>query len=96
MSKSSNPGLTVRGHEAPRQVTLQLTVPAAARAAAERLARGYARRPREVVLAALVNDLAAAQERSGSWEYERVTSWLGSHVWSVEPIAAPRPTDREP
>jgi hypothetical protein len=68
-----------------RRCTLQIEIPLATKCAAERLARDYARRPLAIVLAALVNDLAVAQERSGSWEHERATSWLGSHVWEVEP-----------
>jgi len=76
------------GAEPVEVVTLRVTVPVPTWQRAGQLARGAARRPLEIVLAALVNDLAVAQVRSGSWEYERVTSWLGSHVWAAEPTAA--------
>jgi len=60
-------------------------VAAGTRRAAAQLAREYAGRKLETVLAALVGDLAVALERPGSWEHERVTAWLGSHGWEVEP-----------
>ncbi|MGH8016814.1 MAG: hypothetical protein ACREIA_00745, partial [Opitutaceae bacterium] len=64
-----------------RCVTIRVKVPASTRHAAERLARDYARRDLETVLAAFVGDLAVAAARPGAWEHERVTSWLSSHVW---------------
>ncbi len=64
---------------------LLVTVPAEISRAASRLSREYSGRKLETVVAALVTDLAVAAERPGSWEYERVTAWLGSHVWEVEP-----------
>lgn len=84
MSKSSSPGLTGCGGN-PRRVTLRVKVPRAARWSAERLARSHARRSLEIVLAALVGDMAVAWARSGSWEHERVSAWLTSHVWEIEP-----------
>jgi hypothetical protein len=78
--------LTPSGENTPDRVTLRVKVPAATRRAAERLARDYARRDLEIVLAAFVGDLAVAAERPGSWEHERVTAWLGSHVWACEPL----------
>ena len=90
MSKTEKSGLTLGGGErAPVEtVTLRVTVPVTTWHRAGQLARGSARRPLEIVLAALVNDLAVARVRPGSWESERVTSWLGSHVWAAEPTAA--------
>jgi hypothetical protein len=83
MSKSSSPGLTRRGGKRPRSWVMMVSAQAAAGAA--RIAREYSGRKLETVLAALVTDMAVAAERPGSWEYERVTAWLSSHVWEVEP-----------
>jgi hypothetical protein len=77
--------LTPHGRKRPRRVTLRVKLPAAAKRAAERIARDYSGRDLESVLAAFVGDLAVAAERPGSWEHERVTAWLGSHVWACEP-----------
>lgn len=66
-------------------MTLQVTVPVETKRLATRLGRQYAQRKLETVLAALVGDMAVAADRSGSWEHERVTAWLSSHVWEVEP-----------
>ncbi|MGH8021614.1 MAG: hypothetical protein ACREIA_25690 [Opitutaceae bacterium] len=85
MSKSSSPGLTHRGKNEPRSVVLRVKVAAETRRAAARLARDYARRDLEIVLAAFVGDLAVAAARPGSWEHKRVCAWLGSHVWQCEP-----------
>ncbi|MGH8020722.1 MAG: hypothetical protein ACREIA_21040 [Opitutaceae bacterium] len=67
--------------------------------AAERIAFDYTRRRLETVLAAFVGDLAVAAERPGSWEHERVSAWLSSHVWASEPpdpaAAGPRLRDDE-
>lgn len=73
------------GRSRPRVVALRVPVSAEAVQAAERIAREYSGRKLETVLAALVTDMAVAAERPGSWEYERVTAWLSSHVWEVEP-----------
>lgn len=79
------------GEKRPRRVTLRVTVDAETKRAAAQIAREYSGRKLETVLAALVADLAVAAERSGGWEHERVTSWLSSHVWEVEPLdEAPR------
>lgn len=85
MSKSSSPGLTPCGGNEPRGATLRVKVSAETNRAAARIARDYSRRKLETVLAAFVGDLAVAAERPGSWEHERVTSWLSSHVWECEP-----------
>jgi hypothetical protein len=77
--------LTPPGDDEPKPVTLRLTVPAETTRVAAQIAREYAGRKLETVLAALVSDMAVALERPGSWEHERVTAWLGSHVWEVEP-----------
>jgi hypothetical protein len=77
--------LTPPGDDEPRPVTVRVTVPAGTKRAAAQIARESAGRKLETVLAALVGDMAVALERPGSWEHERVTAWLGSHVWEVEP-----------
>lgn len=69
--------------ERPR--TLRVTVPTWAKTAAAQIGREHAGRKLETILAAFVADLATACERPGSWEHERVTAWLGSHVWECEP-----------
>ncbi|MBS0631899.1 MAG: hypothetical protein JSS11_08300 [Verrucomicrobia bacterium] len=51
-----------------------LRVAAETRRAAAQIAREYAGRKLETVLAALVADMAVALERPGSWEHERVTA----------------------
>jgi hypothetical protein len=63
---------------------MRLQVSAEDRRAAERLAREYSGRKLETVLAAFVADLAVAAARPGSWEHERVSGWLTSHVWECE------------
>ena len=68
-----------------KTTTLRVTVTAETRRAAARIARDYSRRKLETVLAAFVADLAVAAERPGSWEHERVSAWLSSHVWECEP-----------
>lgn len=78
-------GLTPSGENEPRRVSLRVRMPAETRRAAARLARDYARRDLETVLAAFVGDLAVAAARPGSWEHERVAGWLASHVWECEP-----------
>ena len=75
---------TPQSPDQPRRVMLWVSVPTEAKQAATRIARDYARLDLEAVLAAFVGDLAVAAERPGSWEHERVTSWLASHVWEVE------------
>jgi hypothetical protein len=77
--------LTPGDGEPPREVTLQVRIAATTRRAAAQLAREYAGRKLETVLAAFVGDLAVALERPGAWEHERVTTWLSSHVWECEP-----------
>lgn len=71
--------------ERPRGVTLRVKTSAETKRAAARIARDYSRRKIETVLAAFVADLAVAAERPGSWEHERVSAWLASHVWACEP-----------
>lgn len=68
-----------------KTTTLRVTVDAEARRAAARIGRDYSGRKLETVVAAFVADLATAAARPGSWEHERVTAWLGSHVWQCEP-----------
>ncbi|MGH8020608.1 MAG: hypothetical protein ACREIA_20455 [Opitutaceae bacterium] len=68
-----------------RRVTLRVTVATETKRAAARIARDYADRKLESVLAAFVGDLAEAAARPGSWEHERVCAWLASHVWECEP-----------
>ncbi len=85
MSKKSSDPLTRGGEIRPHRVTLRVTVTAETKRVAAQLAREYAGRKLETVLAALVGDLAVALERPGAWEYERVTAWLSSHVWECEP-----------
>jgi len=85
MSKSSSPGLTPPGEDEPHRATVRVTVPAETKRAAAQLARESAGRKLETVLAAFVGDMAVALERPGSWEHERVTAWLSSHVWEIEP-----------
>ncbi len=87
---------TPRSPQPPRQVTLRVTVPAETKRAAAQIAREHAGRKLETVLAALVSDMAVALERPGSWEHERVTAWLTSHVWEVESVdEVPRLRDDE-
>jgi len=76
-------------------MTLRVRVDGETKAAAARLGREYSGRRLETVITALVADLAVAAERPGSWEYERVTAWLSSHVWAVEPRDELRPRLRE-
>jgi len=96
MSKSSSPGLTPFGQNEPAEVTIVVTVPAETKRAAAQIAREYASRKLETVLGAFVGDMAVAMERPGSWEAERVTGWLRSHVWLVEPLdEVPRLRDDE-
>jgi len=64
--------------------TLGLPVNVGQWRAAEGLARDYSQRCLETVLAAFVADLAEAATRPGSWEHDRVTAWLASHVWECE------------
>lgn len=85
MSKSSSPGLTLRGGKTPGRTTVRVTVDAEARRAAACLARDYSGRKLEAVLAAFVADLAVAASRPGSWEAARVGASLSSHVWECEP-----------
>jgi len=74
-----------RPEKKPRRVTLRVKTSAETKRAAARIARDYSRRKLETVVAALVADLAVAASRPGSWEHERVTGWLSSHVWECEP-----------
>lgn len=67
-------------------VALRVKTSAEVERAAARIARDYSGRKLETVLAAFVGDLAGAAARPGSWEHERVTAWLSSHVWEGEPI----------
>ena len=82
-----------------RARTLRLTVPVETAQAAARIGRDYSGRRLETVLSAFVGDMAAAAERPGCWEHERVTAWLSSHVWECEPAEAtatgPRLRDHE-
>ena len=64
---------------------MRLEVSAAQWRVAGRIAQEYSDRKIETVLAAFVADMAVAAERPGSWEHERVTAWLASHVWECEP-----------
>lgn len=77
--------LTPDGGERSRWVTLRVKTSAETRRAAAQLAREYAGRKLETVLAAFVGDLAVALDRPGAWERERVTAWLSSHGWACEP-----------
>ena len=77
--------MTPGGEKRAKRVSLRVTVSADTRRAAAQIARDYADRKLKTVLAALVGDLAVAAERPGSWEHERVTAWLSSHVWECEP-----------
>ncbi|MGH8020707.1 MAG: hypothetical protein ACREIA_20965, partial [Opitutaceae bacterium] len=85
MPDAKKTGLTGFAGKPPRRVSLRITVDVETREAAERIARDYARRGLESVLAAFVGDLAVAATRPGSWEHERVSAWLSSHVWECEP-----------
>lgn len=88
--------MSATAERSPRWVTLQVRVAAETKRAAAQIAREYAGRKLETVLAALVGDMAVALERPGSWEHERVNAWLGSHVWEVEPVdEVPRLRDDE-
>jgi len=89
MSKTINPGLTPGGEKRPRRVALQVAVDTETRRAAAQIGRDYSGRKLETVVAAFVADLAVAAERPGSWEHERVTGWLSSHVWECEPEDRP-------
>jgi len=62
-----------------RRMTLHVT--AGTWAAAERMARDYSGQDLERVLAAFVGDMAAAAERPGCWEGDRIGAWLASHPW---------------
>lgn len=64
---------------------LSLRIPGRSWELAARIGRDYSGRRLETVIAALLADLAVAAERPDSWEYERVSAWLSSHVWEVEP-----------
>jgi hypothetical protein len=64
--------------------TVRLQVSAADWRTAARIGREYSGRKLETVLAAFAGDLAVAAARPGSWEHERVTGWLASHVWECE------------
>lgn len=77
--------MTGSGGHRPRWATLRVNVSAETKQAAARIARDYSGRRLETVLAAFVGDLAVAASRPGAWEHERVTAWLGSHVWECEP-----------
>lgn len=77
--------LPYRPTRKPRSVTLRVKTSAEARRAAARIGREYSGRKLGTVLAAFVTDLATAEARPGSWEHERVTGWLVSHVWECEP-----------
>ena len=80
------PGIpSSRPEKKPRCVTLRVAVSAETKRAAAWIARDYAGRKLETVLAAFVADLAVALDRPGSWEHERVCAWLSSHVWECEP-----------
>lgn len=85
MSKKSRDPLTRGPENRPTRTTLRVPVSAETAAAAARIARDYSRRKLETVLAAFVADLAVAASRPGSWEHERVSAWLSSHVWQCEP-----------
>jgi len=65
---------------------MTLHVTAGTWAAAERMARDYSGQDLERVLAAFVGDMAAAAERPGCWEGDRIGAWLASHPW-------PRPSE---
>jgi hypothetical protein len=73
-----------RSTNKPRSVTLRVKTSAETRRTAAHLAREYSHRRLESVLAAFVADLAVAAARPGSWEHERVSGWLASHVWECE------------
>jgi len=85
MSKKSRAPLTRGPENRPSRTTLCVPVSAETAAAAARLARDYAGRKLETVLAAFVADLAVAAARPGAWEHERVSAWLASHGWACEP-----------
>jgi hypothetical protein len=77
--------LPYRPTRKPRSVTLRVKTSAAAKRTAAQIGREYSGRKLETVLAAFVADLAVAAARPGSWEHERVSGWLASHVWECEP-----------
>ncbi|TVR48824.1 MAG: hypothetical protein EA425_13590 [Puniceicoccaceae bacterium] len=52
---------------------------------AERLAADNAAGPLEEVLAGLLEDMAVAWDRPGSWEAAAVCGWLSSHPWPQRP-----------
>jgi hypothetical protein len=86
MTNSIDFGLDAAGGgKRPQRVTLRVRVSPETKRAAAQIARESSGRKLETVLAALVGDMAVALERPGAWEHERVTAWLGSHVWEVEP-----------
>jgi len=81
MSKNFIPRLTRSPKRKPRRGAITARTTAANRAAAERLARDYSGLGLDAVLRALVEDMAEAARRPGSWEAGCVTGWLASHPW---------------
>lgn len=67
---------------------IEVRVSAEIRRDAERLAADNANGTLEEVLAGLVEDMAEAWERPGSWEAAAVCGWMSSHPW---PQSAKRP-----
>ena len=61
---------------------LEVRVEARIRRDAERLAADHANGNLEEVLAGLVEDMATAWDRPGSWEASAVCGWMESHPWS--------------
>ena len=70
-----------RRSKKPRSITLRITVEAATKRAAERMARENIGQRLPLVLAAFIGDLAEAATRPGCWEHERVLAWFASHPW---------------
>lgn len=60
---------------------IEVRVSAEIRQNAERLAADNANGTLEEVLAGLVEDMAEAWERPGSWEAAAVAGWMSSHPW---------------
>lgn len=66
------------------KVTLRVTVNAATRCRAARIAQEHAGQPLEAVLAAFVGELAKADARPGRWSQNLVAVWLLTHAWPQE------------
>jgi hypothetical protein len=72
------------GENAPELITLWVVVPVAAHAAAERLAKAYAKEGLEEVCAAFVCGLAEAQAGAWSLDARLLGGWISCHPWPRE------------